>query len=493
MAETSQEVQKLNKNVEEALKILRTSMGNSAQINATNEKQREAINKWFKTTEMAQDHLKKNEQVAEEESKKKKDILKKEEDQSKKFFFMANAIKKGFSIAFIKTGEMLKNVSASIVANVKNIFSQLQSQFVSLFGEESEWFGLLSAIKDSVMGFFGWFVRGFLFIFKRPPAYAMKGIRLLQNIVSMMKKETKLSMLGEKAGKGRKGGVIGLIASILGAIGGAVGAVGGFISRIPILGRALKILRVGFKKLFLPLTIILAAYDFIKGFLGTEGSLLEKIEGGYRAAIHGLIDIPLRLIGWIVEKAAGLFGIKLTGVGDKLVKLADKLLTVLFIPFKVIGTLVGRMVEFAKQYEIVDKLSSALNTVIEFIKNLWNSIVDWLHSPAARATAKFFGVELPEKIDLPQPETSPMAAANEYEKRKIRERQRQHQEQINIAKESADASKESARKSDTSLQTIAAMQQSNGGGQTIIREPRQVPDESDNVVLGIKNLAMEME
>ena len=48
------DLKQLNKTVTEAVNLLKAYLGNSAQVKAMNEKQREAIDKWLDVTDMAE-------------------------------------------------------------------------------------------------------------------------------------------------------------------------------------------------------------------------------------------------------------------------------------------------------------------------------------------------------------------------------------------------------------------------------------------------------
>jgi hypothetical protein len=82
---------------------------------------------------------------------------------------------------------------------------------------------------------------------------------------------------------------------------------------------------IGFKILGWPLTILMGIIDFVKGFSETEGSLGEKIIGGLKAAIMGIVEMPLKAIGWVFDKLTG--G---EGSGDKMVAKFSELLNGFF-------------------------------------------------------------------------------------------------------------------------------------------------------------------
>ena len=64
-----QELKKLNKTVEDAVNILKIVVGNSAQVKGMNEKQQQAINKWFDVVTTEEDNQKKQRAFTEREFK----------------------------------------------------------------------------------------------------------------------------------------------------------------------------------------------------------------------------------------------------------------------------------------------------------------------------------------------------------------------------------------------------------------------------------------
>ena len=71
------DLKQLNKTVTEAVSILKIYVGNSAQVKNMNEKQREAINKWFDVGEKAEENIKKQRAFTERERDENGKFLKK--------------------------------------------------------------------------------------------------------------------------------------------------------------------------------------------------------------------------------------------------------------------------------------------------------------------------------------------------------------------------------------------------------------------------------
>ena len=65
-------------------------------------------------------------------------------------------------------------------------------------------------------------------------------------------------------------------------------------------------------KVFLPFTILLGIFDFVKGFMRgySEGGIIEGIKQGIMDVFDGLIGGFLRILAWIPAKLAELLGLK---------------------------------------------------------------------------------------------------------------------------------------------------------------------------------------
>jgi hypothetical protein len=222
MATTDQELKKLNKTVDDAVNILKIYVGNSATIKNMNEKQREAVNKWFNVVTEEEQQQKRQRAFTERLRDENGRFIKKRDDQAKKMMGVAGSITGMFKNMTTKVGSTLKNIGTSIVSHVKNIFGQLQSHFLSLFGEESEWFSLLGSIKDSISGvvtsFVGW-------MWKKTPRWAKDLVGTLRDMYALQLKQMKMDFVNspDKNKKGKMG-IWGTLGLILVSIAAGIGA-----------------------------------------------------------------------------------------------------------------------------------------------------------------------------------------------------------------------------------------------------------------------------
>ena len=106
-----------------------------------------------------------------------------------------------------------------------------------------------------------------------------------------------------------------------GQLGGIFSKIGGFFKTFMTVARSVMSI---VSKVFLPLTIIFAIFETIKGFfdgfINSEGSIVDKIIGGLVGAMEGLFDffisMPLDLIKNLISWIAGMLGFD--GIKEKL-------------------------------------------------------------------------------------------------------------------------------------------------------------------------------
>jgi len=159
----------------------------------------------------------------------------------------------------------------------------------------------------------------------------------------------------------------------------------GFFSKFKWLGKIFKVggktlgkfataFAKGFKILGWPLTLLLGVIDFIKGFMGTEGTLMQKIEGGVKSAIKGFIELPAKVVGWIVEKIGNFMGFKIEegSIYKKIMGLVDEVVDIIFHPW--------------------DYLVKGVNKFTDWFINMWNSLMDGIIS-LAKHIPKWLGRE----------------------------------------------------------------------------------------------------
>ena len=310
------DIKKLNATVNEAVNILKRDSG---QHSVRLAKEQKLADNWSVVVEKAQENEENKEAFAEKQKKDHEQFVKKQNDQAKKFLGFASSVKGLFSSAAKGMRVSITNMVSGITKHLSSFFGELKSQVTSLFGEESQFFGLLASIKDAVTGFAGTIIG---WIWNKTPGWAKKMTKYLHGMYSLQVKRMKMDFLEAGGTTEKKVSIMGILGTLVFAIGAAIG---GFMHRyfvlltklpifakvakmftkignIPFIGKLFKSLKFGFKILGWPITLLLSVIDFIKEFKNSEGILWEKIKGGLWGALEGFIELPVKFIGWVVEK-----------------------------------------------------------------------------------------------------------------------------------------------------------------------------------------------
>lgn len=284
----------------------------------------------------------------------------------------------------------------------------------------------------------------------------------------------------------------------------------------------------GFKILGWPLTILLGIIDFIKGFVGTEGTIVEKIKAGLGSALKGFFDLPIKVIGWLGDKLLSLFGIEIKGglanlITSKLGGILSTVFDILIDVFSFMKDMITPFIEPAKAVfsfignniaiyfkAIWGLLSSAgtvlkglwdlfvnndpstllagfkgfFDTIVNFGKEMWNGIITFLSK--IPFINKLIDVDK-LKADIKEKNIEPVKSApksQEFENLNI--------DRLNTAKENAARRKE---KEDSTTETKTTKTDSKGNV-TIIQQTTQggggrggdtqIPSEVDNYLLGLQ-------
>ena len=118
---------------------------------------------------------------------------------------------------------------------------------------------------------------------------------------------------------GDTGSVFGTVVSeVMSTLGAAFTGLRAVATALPaIIAKAMPFLKTGakffkqmFKKLFWPVTAIIAIFSFVEGFIEgfKEEGFLGGVKRGYEAAYNNLVDVPLNMLKDMVAWFAGKFG-----------------------------------------------------------------------------------------------------------------------------------------------------------------------------------------
>lgn len=396
MATTDQELKTLNKTVNEAVNILKLYVGNSAQVKAMNEKEREVIDKWLTVTDMAEENQKRQRAFTERARDKHGRFIKKREGAWGKFLDMAESSMKFFNKVTFGIAGKIKNMVMGIAGHFTKFFHELKSHFLSLFGEESEWFGLITSIKDSIVST----TKGiWTFIFGTTPKWAGNQLKILKKMYDLQMKQFKLGFLKKKKTIQEMGW--GEILAVV--LGGLVGGLAGWlkdrlstltglftlatftpqfkklkagllalkeskwlkwVDDIPFLGKWFKRLAFGFKWLVWPLSILMSMMDFYQGYSKTEGSQWDKIREGLWNIIDDFIELPLDIFLNLTKLIMKAFGEDLD-----IDKLKKQWMDAMHEGWN-----------FILSGDFIKPLMNALKSVFNKFADMWNSLLEGLAS-----------------------------------------------------------------------------------------------------------------
>lgn len=93
-------------------------------------------------------------------------------------------------------------------------------------------------------------------------------------------------------------------------------------------GKLFGILMKSLNRVFWPLQIIVSVIDFVKGFMATEGDIVDKIYGGINNVLKEFFGYPIALLGKLVDWVAEKFGIENLGAEEFLTDGFNKLVDV---------------------------------------------------------------------------------------------------------------------------------------------------------------------
>ena len=311
-----------------------------------------------------------------------------------------------------------KGVNDHIIGTVKNVFGRIGNALSEVLGELSVVFDF---IKGIFMGVFNFIKDTFMGFFRVPPPHDRRRNRLLEKIVGFMRRAEKRDLLQAPMERpGLFGALALLTAAILGGIirkfllpfeltfgkifqalrlktalstmknffTGKFPFLGKLFARlgvwwdkiikafkwvgtkIPFLSKLFGALKFGFKFLGWPLQIILSVIDFIRGFAKAEGTIGERVVAGIKFALEQFFELPVKVLGWIIEKILGLFGIEVTGVADKIMAVLKGWWEILFgwlTP--IIGFFEGF---FKTKGGFIDRIIGGINGFIEG----WHKMID---------------------------------------------------------------------------------------------------------------------
>jgi len=280
--------------------------------------------------------------------------------ESVKDWFDAASKQRTILGATLRLGASLwKATHDHIITAVKNVFSKIGSHMREVLGELAEVFDVVMNVFKSTFNFLKDSLFGFMA--KVPPADRKRN-KMLQFIVNYFRRQEKLELI--KLGKSTKvdnwllAGLALVTAGIIGGIirkyllpfeiafkalriGKAFGWIGKFFMKFALVGKMLapfvgaggmwdKIIKyslklgalfpkfaaglklmgwafkIGFKFFGWPLQILLAAYDFITGWMSSDAKDIKgKMKDGLKKMVVGFLELPIKILAWLYEQFTG--------------------------------------------------------------------------------------------------------------------------------------------------------------------------------------------
>ena len=307
-----------------------------------------------------------------------------------------------------------KNIGLNFVDSLKNGFRSIDKYFNNFFTRMKD--GILSTGKNVISNMKTSIIKSFSFV-------KMSFLSKMMDIKTFLSKWKIGKFLAEKTGTVFKvfskmfSGVSKFTSGFFRIFSKSFFEVGKVILKsfklikglIP--GRLIGAFKFGFKIFGKFIQPILSLIDFIRGFIKTEGNILDKIQGGLSYVIKGLVELPIRLVGWIVDSVLKWLDIEPPkgGTGkiilDTVMKGADIIVNTIMFPLKYIigfiksnkkgisdlfknfGNVIGNFFKFIKNFFIGD-FSKAFDNILDVIKNSFKFIKTWLG-----LVLNFFGID----------------------------------------------------------------------------------------------------
>lgn len=169
----------------------------------------------------------------------------------------------------------------------------------------------------------------------------------------------------------------------VGKIMSVFGEMGQVFTKIPGLGNLAKLAKGGIGKLALPLTAILAIFDFFSGWKDA-GKILDKAEDAVTLADQfstGIGGVLGGLVG-VLDAILGLFGVK-TDMGGFVKKWTGKLLSSatnfitdsIMTPLKTVGDQIAKIFGFKSFQSATDFIQFKINKGTKFIKESFDQLI----------------------------------------------------------------------------------------------------------------------
>jgi hypothetical protein len=348
----------------------------------------------------------------------------------------------------------IRGLGDSLLKGLKSLIPKTDGGLSKLLGLG---LGLLLAPFAAFVGFLGQLGRELNFFTKGKAAIWLKNFKqkfraVFSNIFKSLKNSKLGKFISNIIGKIKNTKLFKSISSLFQKV---FGGKGGFFKRLAeIFGKIVKFATGGpFKaimkfagsigrilgKVFLPITILMSIFDFVKGFMRgyEEGGIIEGIKQGIMDVFDGLVGGLLRILMWIPTKIAewlgfdnlakaigeqtenviqsvkdvfgglidlvvGIFTWDSEKMGKGLLGIWTGIKKALLVPFELIMAYVKDLFGSDVLGKISDKINDIAKGVLDFFADIGEKIADKLGLPEIKRKTKDVGPNArnPNAIDL---------------------------------------------------------------------------------------------
>lgn len=140
-------------------------------------------------------------------------------------------------------------------------------------------------------------------------------------------------------------------------------------------GTFIKGFAYGISKLAIPLSILLGVVDFFTGFFGSNAdTMIGKIKDGFVYMFMSFIELPVKLFGWLYDKAMNFIGIETKDSGNKMMASIKGVINAILNP---IVWVADNLVSISmKMHEVIKKtLSNIVTGITSIIRGIFNFII----------------------------------------------------------------------------------------------------------------------
>jgi hypothetical protein len=286
----------------------------------------------------------------------------------------------------IKKFQSLTTFITKIISGIKSIFSAVLDNFARLVKPIKNFlsgkFSLITKITNGIGSFVDVFTNKLRLVSGAFKVFVTKFDIVQKGIAALSTAGSAVANIANKIGKG--------LASIKGFFSGIHTFVKSFISTSKTVGTIAKTIGPIIKplmsfigrakfiigKILWPIQILMSIFDFVNGFMKTEGNIAEKFIGGITEVYSGLFMKPLDMLKDLLSWAAKKLGF------EDFSKWLDS-----FSFVDIFKDGVDLYVNFVKNipYMLINLMKGAVGSVANILPDSWSkAVLEWVNSPTEK-------------------------------------------------------------------------------------------------------------